>query len=141
MLRKIIFWIIGIFFLLYGLVRVLGGVMVISALLSVEDEGTNVAAQKVRSFMDNPDTFAIIPLNPIGYMTYILLMGLVLIGGTSGVLLYRRWGVWVMSSYFVLYLLLFLNFWVFNIKVAHLTGGFFLFLFFLWLRPKRALKP
>lgn len=137
MLRKILTWVIGVFFLLYGLVRVVGGVMVVIALsASGEHAALQEGANKVRAAMDNPNQFEIIPLSSMGYMSYIVLMGLVLIFGTAAVLLNRRWGVWVMSSYFALYLLLFLNFMVFNIKVAHLVGSFVLFLLFLWLKPK-----
>lgn len=137
MLRKILIWVIGLFFILYGLLRVAGGIMVISALLvDGEHEGIQEGADKVRSAMDNPAQFEIIPFNSFGYMGYIIFMGLILIVGTVGVLLSKRWGPWIMSSYFVLYLFLFLNFLVFNIKIAHLVGSFVLFLLFLWLKKK-----
>ncbi len=111
--------------------------MIINALLAGgEHDGIQAGVDKVKSVMDDPAQFEIIPFNSLGYMGYITFMGLILVVGTAGVLLSKRWGTWVMSSYFVLYLLLFLNFLVFNVKVAHLGGSFVLFLLFLWLKKK-----
>ena len=134
-IRKISIWTLGAFFLLYGLVRVFGGIMVLNALVSsVEHNGMQEGADKVRALMNDPTQTAIVSFSPVGYISYIIMMGMVLIVGTIGVLLNRRWGVGVMSSYFGLYVLLFLNFQIFNIKIAHLIGSFILFLVLLWLK-------
>ena len=135
MFRRILIWALGAFFLLYGLLRVAGGIMVLNALLtSAEHAGVQEGADKVRAFMGDPSRTEIISFSPVGYMSYIVIMGIILIVGTIGVLLNRRWGVGVMSGYFGLYVLLFLNFQVFNIKIAHLIGSFILFLALLWLK-------
>ena len=134
-LRKILVWALGAFFLLYGLVRVAGGIMVLNALLANgEHSGVQEGADKVREFMSDPTQTAIISFSSVGYISYIVIMGIILIIGTIGVLLNRRWGIGVMSSYFGLYVLLFLNFQVFNIKIAYLIGSFILFLVLLWLK-------
>ena len=133
--RKVLIWTLGIFFLLYGLVRIAGGIMVLNALLSSGKHlGAQEGADKVRAFMNDPTLSEIIPFSPVGYISYIIVMGVILFIGTIGVLLNRRWGIGVMSSYFGLYVLLFLNFQVFNIKIAHLIGSFTLFLVLLWLK-------
>jgi hypothetical protein len=137
-IRKLLIWILGGFFLLYGLIRVAGGGMILKALMGDSDHfGVQDGADKVKAFMNNPSVSAIIPFSPEGYISYIILMGVALLVGTVGVLLNKRWGVWVMSSHFVLYVLLFLNFQVFNIKVALLVGTFILFLALLWLKKNQ----
>ena len=142
MLRKILIWAIGLFFLLYGLVRVASGAMLTNALLVTgEHDGVQEGLDTIISVMDDPAQFEIIPFNSLAYIAYITFMGLILILGTVGALLSKRWGSWLMSCYFVLYLFLFLNFLVFNIKVVYLTGSFVLFLLFLWLKKKNASIP
>jgi len=111
MIQKILAWMLGIAFIFYGLIRFIGGIFVMNALMvdnaNPEDTyGIHAGAEKVRNSIPDLAETAFIPFNDVGYMSYIIVMGAILIIGTIATLMKKQWGVWIMSSYFVLYLFL-----------------------------------
>jgi len=132
MFRKILVWLLATFFILYGLIRVFGGIMIIQDLTSGSAHfGVQEGADKVTKFFEQSTATPLIPFGALGYMNCIVLMGAMLLLGTIGMLMKKRWGTIVMSSYFVLYVFLFINFQVFNIKIAYLIVSFLLFMLFI----------
>ena len=106
--------------------------MIIQALKSGSaDSGVQEGTDKVTKFFDQSTATPLIPFGTLGYMNCIVLMGVMLLLGTIGMLMKKRWGTIVMSSYFVLYVFLFINFQVFNIKIAYLIVSFLLFMLFI----------
>ena len=79
MFRKILVWLLATFFILYGLLRVFGGIMTIQALKSGSaDSGVQEEADKVTKFFDQSTATPLIPFGTLGYMNCIVLMGVML---------------------------------------------------------------
>lgn len=139
MMYKTLTWLLGIGFIIYGLMRIAGGYMVITALnADMQHEGQDIAVDKVINGLAELENSALISLSEISYMTYTVVMGVILVIGTLAVLFKKKWGAGMMWGYFILWALLFANYQVINIKLLHLAVSFLLFLSFIWISRKSA---
>lgn len=114
--------VIGLLFLIYGAVR-LG----VSSLLLLQLNGVLEFAElqagldEVRNFMELAQDKALIPATTFGYLSYLWLMGALLVTGAIGCLTRTNIGKINLYAFLSLYVLLFINFQTINPKVIHLV--------------------
>lgn len=125
---------IVIAFLIYGGFRTFGGVHVIGQLMgwSNTDIGRSIIDALEPGF-PAMSSRALIPISMFTYLSWSAVMGVVLTTGSLLALFKKRAGYWLMASYFILFGVMFINYLVFNVKVAHLAAGLVFFLIMLWL--------
>ena len=126
--------IISSLFLLYGGIR-LG---VSSALILQSFEWINVldlqeALSEISLFLDSKREQALIPFSVLGYIGYLWLMGLLLVVGATGCWRRKPVGSVAISTFMIIYSLLFVNFVTINPKIIHLLGCGLLFAVYHWL--------
>lgn len=120
MSKKIIIG-ISILFLIYGVVRF--GVS--SALLMQSFGWVNFpdfqdGINEIGMFLVEKNPSSLFSLSAVGYLSYLWVMGALLIIGAIGFLKNKSFGPVSMSAFLVLYVMLFINFQTVNPKVFHL---------------------
>lgn len=133
--------IISVIFLIYGTVR-LG---VSSLLLLQLSEFLQIAAlqealNEVSTFLTTKQTSALIAVNVLGYLSYLWIMGALLVAGAIGLFQRKLIGQHTITIFLVLYVLLFVNFQTINPKVMHLIVCAILLGVYMQLRNKDATK-
>ena len=104
-------------FLAYGLVRVgVGGAMWLQSRGRIDVEALREPLAEVGAFLEEHD--AVLPFSAGGYLLYIVVMGLCLVGGSLRA--FRGRGRALLWSYVGLHGALFVNFATVNRKVMHL---------------------
>jgi hypothetical protein len=140
LLREIGYYLIAIGFLVYGGFRIAGAVPAVAQLMGWGD--TDIGRSIVEALAPVFPALsqrALIPLSMAAYLSWSGIMGIVLTTGSLLALFKRRSGYWLMASYFILFGVMFINYLVFNVKIAHLAAGFALFLIMLRLSNKPSL--
>ena len=131
--------VIGVIFLLYGLLRIgvgsamLGhefGLFEIDALKEPIEEVGKFIAEKLEKDK------ILVPVTVGGYVGYIALMGLVLSIGAIGSLAKKGFGLPLIATFLLMYAALFINFQTINPKIVHLEMAGVLFLILLWIRVR-----
>jgi uncharacterized membrane protein YgdD (TMEM256/DUF423 family) len=143
--REIGYYLIATAFLVYGSFRVYGGVQAVAQLLGWADTdiGRSVVDALAPVFAGLSQR-ALVPLSMAAYLGWSAIMGIVLTAGSLLALFKNRVGYLLMATYFVLFGGMFINYLVFNAKVAHLAVGLVLFLIMLRLSgvsPFKAAPP
>jgi hypothetical protein len=130
--REIGYYMIATAFLVYGGFRVFGAVPAVAQLLGWADTdiGRSVVEALTPAFPAMSQR-AIIPLSMASYLSWSALMGIVLTAGSLLALFKVRVGYLLMAAYFALFAVMFINYLVFNVRIAHLAAGFGLFLLML----------
>ncbi|WP_298918947.1 hypothetical protein [uncultured Algimonas sp.] len=132
-MRKVLAWCIGALFILYGLIRFGGSAMIFHALTTGVESGFQDGIDKIAALVDRTADIQIVPFTVAGYFAYVALLGASQIAGTLGTMFRRRWGVWVMGVYFLIFGLGFVNFQLFNMKTGVLFVSLALYGLMLWL--------
>lgn len=128
---------IGLLFLVYGLLRLgVGSALLAQELGLVEIEALNDPLNDVGAFLEKKEDQALIPVSTAGYVGFIALMGLTLSIGAIGSLANKRFGVPVIATFLVMYAALFVNFLTINPKIVHLAVATIFFLVLVWLKKR-----
>lgn len=137
LLREVGYYAIAIGFLIYGSFRIAGGVPAVAQLMGWGDTdiGRSVVDALAPAFPALTRR-ALIPLSMQAYLGWSTIMGIILTTGSLLALFKRRVGYWLMAAYFILFGVMFINYLVFNVKIAHLATGLVLFLIMLRLSNK-----
>ena len=132
---------ISIIFLGYGLIRIgVGGALLAQTLEVLNFSDLAEAALEVKEFIDARAGEQIIPFTPIGYFTYILVMGLLLSIGAVGTIVRKRWGFILLWAYIGTHAALFINFQEINPKIIVLVLQVILLVVLNYLRPPKPLN-
>ncbi len=127
---------LAILLLGYGLMRIgVGGALLaqLSGILNFPD--LSEAVLEVTQFIDTRSDRQILHFTSIGYLMYIVSMGILLVSGAVGVIIRERWGFVLLWIYVSMHGLLFINFQEINPKIIVLVAQA-LFVFLLtYLRP------
>lgn len=115
-------------FFVYGVVRLLGGLLAIGQIKGWSDTAIGRGAVEViEPALPDLNAGSFVPYSLSGYIGWSSLMGLFLTAGSLLALLRVRAAYTLMALYFVLFAGGFVNSMVFNIKLLHLTIGLGLF--------------
>lgn len=125
-------------FVLYGGLRLVVGVGLVGQSLGLVDiPAFHEPLADVDSFLEDKADRTLVPVSPLGYVSYIALMGLVLFTGAIGALRKRTIGLPLIGTFLALYVGLFVNFLTINRKVWHLAVCSVLFFVLLWIDRRR----
>ncbi len=136
--RRIAAIVIGVLFLIYGLVRLGVSSAMIAQVLGVIDLAPlHEPLGDVRAFLVEKSDLQIIPVTPAGYLYYMGLMGVTLTTGAIGSLLNKRFGLPLIGMFLVMWAALFVNFQTINPKIYHLAVALALYFALIMLKRER----
>ena len=138
-MSRIIAIVIGVVFLIYGLLRIgVGSAMLGHELGMFEIDALQEPIEDVGEFLEEKadKDKQLIPMSVSGYVAYIALMGLTLSIGATGSLANKQFGLPLIATYLLLYAGLFVNFQTINPKIFHLAAAAVLFLVLLWMKKR-----
>ncbi len=137
LLRDVGYYLIAIGFMVYGGFRIAGAVPAVAQLMGWgnTDIGRSIVEALAPAF-PALSRRALIPVSMEAYLGWSAIMGIVLTTGSLLALFKRRVGYWLMAAYFILFGVMFINYLVFNVKIAHFVSGLVLFLIMLRLSKK-----
>lgn len=128
MLLKYIRIVVALLFFGYGLVRVGVGSLLLGQTIGLIDFPVfHQPLTDIGNFLAKSVDKQIIPFSVAGYVSYIALMGLVLLIGAVRTLKNLALGLTFIAVFIVMYALLFLNFQTINPKIIHLVVCMILF--------------
>ena len=129
--------IIGLVFLVFGIIRLGVSTLLLLHLYDmVEFSELREAIVEVSNFLSDNNKISIISFSPLGYLSYLWLMGALLIIGAIGCLKRNRLATLAISLFLLLYVLLFVNFQTINPKIIHLFVCAALFSVYIWLNKR-----
>jgi hypothetical protein len=133
-MRRRVATLISIAFLAYGLIRLGVGSALLGQEIGLFDiEAFRGPVHDVGEFLARSSDEQLIPVSVAGYVSYIALMGVVLLTGALRSLMNRPFGLTFIGAFLVMYALLFVNFQTINPKAVHLAICAGLFGILLWL--------
>ncbi len=108
--------------LLYSLARIVGGpVLLLEMHGFIKNAKFTEQVDKLKASLPEMNAKAFLPMNATVYLSYSLLMGVILFAGSALILLSQHGlGLTLVFAYCVLFGFAFINFRSFNRKVAHL---------------------
>ncbi len=124
-------------FLVYGLIRLGVGSLLLgqeSGLIDVEAFRDPIA--DIAKFLQKSDDKQIIPVSVTGYVSYIALMGVVLITGAYRTFKNHALGLSFIGVFLLMYFVLFINFQTINPKAIHLGVCLLLYIALVWLKGR-----
>lgn len=134
-MKKYFEMVIAIIFLVYGLIRLGVGSLLLGQETGIIDfEAFRDPITDISKFLQKSDDKQIIPVSVAGYVSYIALMGVVLITGAYRTFKNRAFGLSFIGVFLLMYFVLFINFQTINPKAIHLGVCFLLFLILVWLK-------
>jgi|TARA_B100000745_G_C19831554_1_gene275182 hypothetical protein len=129
--------IIGILFLIYGGIRLwVSSVLLLQTFGLINIADLQAALIDIGDFMQSRQDNSVVPFSVVVYLSYLWVMGALLVTGAIGCLKRQSFGHISLSVFLVLYVLLFVNFQTINPKVIHLVVCATLLGLYLWLRKK-----
>lgn len=140
--RRIAYYVIAGGFLVYGGLRLAGGLPAIAQVMGWADtEVGRGVLEMLTEGLPEMSQRAIVPLSIPAYIAWSTTMGVVLTIGALLALFKRRIGYWLMGLFFVMFAWGFVNFMVINAKFLHFAAALLLFLLMLWLSKERNATP
>ncbi|MCI1710945.1 MAG: hypothetical protein LKM32_02270 [Chiayiivirga sp.] len=132
-MRKPLYLVVSLLFLGYGLIRLgVGGALLGQEIGLVDVPAFREPIRDIGAFLEKSGDKQIVPVSVAGYVSYIALMGLVLIVGALGAIKRRPFGLRFIGAFLLMYALLFVNFQTINPKAIHLGVCVILFCTLLW---------
>ena len=103
--------IIGILFLIYGGIRLwVGSVLLLQTFGLINIADLQAALIDIGDFMQSRQDNSVVPFSVVVYLSYLWVMGALLVSGAIGCLKRQSFGHISLSVFLVLYVLLFVNF-------------------------------
>lgn len=125
--------IISLLFLAYGLLRFgVGSMLFVQELGYISLSFIEEPLADIHKFLIEKKASQLITFSALGYVSYIIVMGGLLIIGALGFIKNNRLGPIAIGMFLGLYTLLFINFQTINYKIWHLIVCTLLFLIMLW---------
>ena len=112
---------ISILFLVYGGVRFgVSSALLMQSFGWVNFPDLQDGINEIGTFLVEKNPSSLFSFSSVGYLSYLWVMGALLIIGAIGFLKNKSFGPQSMSSFLVLYVMLFINFQTINPKIFHL---------------------
>ncbi len=129
---------IAILLLGYGIIRIGVGLALLAQTLELLNFSELAEASvEVKEFIEIRVSEQIIPFTVIGYLAYILVMGILLSIGAVYTIFRKRWGFILLWVYIGMHTALFINFLEINPKIIVLVLQVILLLVLNYLRPPK----
>jgi hypothetical protein len=134
-MRRYVEVLVTVVLLGYGLIRLgVGSVLLGQELGLIDFEALRDPVDDIGTFLAKANDRQIVPVSVAGYVSYIALMGVVLVVGAFRSLRNLSFGLSFIGAFLAMYALLFVNFQTINPKAIHLAVCAVLFGALLWLK-------
>lgn len=112
---------ISILFLIYGGVRFgVSSALLLQSFGLINFPDFQDGINKIAKFLIEKNPSSLLALSAVGYLSYLWLMGSLLISGAIGFIKNKSFGPQSMAAFLILYVMLFINFQTINPKIIHL---------------------
>lgn len=137
-MRRTGYYLINSAFLIYGLIRLIGAVPGFAHIMNWWDNsiGSQIESKLDEAFPELSEK-AIVVLSLEVYMGWSVLMGVVLTLGSALALFKIKIGYVLMAIYYILFGLMFINYWSIDTKIIHFIIGLSLFVLMIFLSKRR----
>lgn len=125
--RKIVV-VISCLFLIYGAIRFgVSSVLLMQSFEVINYPDFKEATDEIAQFLIEKNPSSLFAFSSIGYLSYLWILGLLLLIGAVGLYRNHGYGPKSMASFLFLYAMLFVNFLTINPKIIHLLACSLLF--------------
>ena len=122
-MKNLIGIIITLLFLGYGIIRIgVGGALMAQASHLIDIPDLSEAVMEVQEFLESRSEKGLVPLAVMSYVTYILVMGILLSAGAIATLFHKRLGFKLLWTYILSHSALFINYAEINPKLFVLAA-------------------
>jgi hypothetical protein len=134
-MRRYIEIFLTLVFLGYGLIRIGVGSFLLAQVSGLIDfQAFQGPIVDIGHFLSKSEQKQIIPVSIVGYLSYIVLMGVILSTGAFRTFRNKSFGLSFIAVFIMMYVMLFVNFQTINPKAIHLCLCIVLFGLLIWLK-------